>query len=652
MTNKKVLLPFALTTLVAFLQGCGGESAKINEDPTKGISGVTSNTSCLVTKDDCLQFVMDYPISGLNFDCSSDKVNHFATKLELDIFTGACKLGDEVTFYIQGEGPRKIELGKVKLDNITKLKTTTLPRIRLIDLAMGLTSKVPASLENNDETVRVAMAITKVFQSLGVEQNDNVIGDIQRVELTEEKKNQLTKVSKDITVTEWGNNEYISILKPWLDVGSISDEQSLTVVKKLVNLSNVGVWEASLPLYKTGGQVNYTGVDGFFGCNKGVYEDCVLPKSNLVHSMGKFLLLSDRQGYTIGYGEQWRGTATIVNGTVTAPVGLITKVKPVKLQVNAQNEWLNPILQEVNLNKPLSFSLNTNISDDLRLYQGKIINGTTMPGTEVFYKKLLNIKDNDKETVNLNHLGLWQQTVGGESYRGRIDIIRVNPAHYLDKNIFRTETNVKSGQAYIFPLYATLMFKFQDAAIPSVKMGVVIDENGDIRTDIRRNATETDMSGVCSSVNSVNSDGTITDNDGQTQYRIGTTGTVSNLVNDKSITVRISLSNPKFAKVDGTMFGLNLSTGTGAKINLFSLLTGQKNISLTNFSNNAVTWANTFAHAQASYINLYDNEKTDKNQYVKPTDEERALAKRISGTVSIDLADQNIPACNAIKVKY
>lgn len=196
------------------------------------------------------------------------------------------------------------------------------------------------------------------------------------------------------------------------------------------------------------------------------------------------------------------------------------------------------------------------------------------------------------------------------------------------------------------------MFKFQDAAIPSVKMGVVIDENGDIRTDIRRNATETDMSGVCSSVNSVNSDGTITDNDGQTQYRIGTTGTVSNLVNDKSITVRISLSNPKFAKVDGTMFGLNLSTGTGAKINLFSLLTGQKNISLTNFSNNAVTWANTFAHAQASYINLYDNEKTDKNQYVKPTDEERALAKRISGTVSIDLADQNIPACNAIKVKY
>ena len=44
--------------------------------------------------------------------------------------------------------------------------------------------------------------------------------------------------------------------------------------------------------------------------------------------------------------------------------------------------------------------------------------------------------------------------------------------------------------------------------------------------------------------------------------------------------------------------------------------------------------------------------KTDKNQYVKPTDEERALAKRISGTVSIDLADQNIPACNAIKVKY
>jgi hypothetical protein len=650
MTNKKILLPFALTALVAFLQGCGGESANINEDPNKGVSGVTSSTSCLVGSDNCLQFVMDYPISGINFDCSSDKINHFATKLESDdLVKGACKLGDEVSFYIQGEGARKIDLGKVKLDNISKLITKSLPRIRLIDLAIGLTGKTPTSLVNsNDETVRVAIGIAKVFQSLSVEQN-NVIGDIQRVELTNERKNQLTKISKDIGMTEWANNEYISVLKPWLDVGAVPDDEALDVITKLTNLTNVGVWEAALPIFKPGGDIQLTGVDGFFGCNKGVYDDCVLPKNNLIHSMGSFNLLSDRQGYVIGSGQQWRGAATIINNMVSPPLVLINKVKPVKLQVNAQNEWLNPISREVNATKPLHFSLNNNMNDDLMLYQGKVINDTTMPGTEAFYKKLLNTKDN--ETVNLNHLTLWQQTISGESYRGGMDIIRAAPANYLDKNIFKTEENVKVGQTYIFPFYATLNFKFQDSNTPPVKIGIVIDENGDIRTDIKKNSTETDMSGVCGKPKTLNPDGTITDTNDQIQYRIGTTGATSNLVNEKSITVRMILSNPKFSKIDGTVFGLNLSAGTGAKINLYNLLAGQKIVSLTNFMNNPVTWSNTFAQAQATYINIYENSETDKNQYVPPTDEERALAKRNSGTVTIELANQNIPECNAIRTK-
>ena len=41
----------------------------------------------------------------------------------------------------------------------------------------------------------------------------------------------------------------------------------------------------------------------------------------------------------------------------------------------------------------------------------------------------------------------------------------------------------------------------------------------------------------------------------------------------------------------------------------------------------------------------------DKSGYVEPTAEERELAKRYSGTVSIKIADQNIPACKAIRTK-
>ena len=70
------------------------------------------------------------------------------------------------------------------------------------------------------------------------------------------------------------------------------------------------------------------------------------------------------------------------------------------------------------------------------------------------------------------------------------------------------------------------------------------------------------------------------------------------------------------------------------------------------FSNNTVGWSNDYASYQLVYNSTYDKLSTeDKNKYVAPTEEERELAKRYSGTVSIKIADQNIPACKAIKIK-
>ena len=191
----KNILTFTLI-IAAMMTACGGESAKINEDPTKGIT-VTKNASCDVTADDCLQFALDYPVAGLNFDCSGDKLNHFATKLDGNVVTGACKLGDEVSFYIQGESnARKVSLGTVKLDNISKIKLATPPRIRLIDIATALTGKPAASLNQGDETVRATMALVKILQGIGLESGDNVIGDIQPTELTIEKKDKLAEIDR------------------------------------------------------------------------------------------------------------------------------------------------------------------------------------------------------------------------------------------------------------------------------------------------------------------------------------------------------------------------------------------------------------------------------------------------------------------------
>lgn len=650
--NKKILLPFAVSTLALMLHGCGGENAKINEDPTKGVEGVTSNTSCAITADNCLRFVMDYPVTGLNFDCSTDKFNHFATKLEGNIVTGACKLGDSINFYIQGEGARKINLGTLNLDTISKTKMAIPPRIRLIDLAIAMTGQKPTTLNMNDDTTRVAVALIKILQSLGAENGDNVIGDIQPIELSKDKKNQLIDISKDIGTQEFISGEYVEILKPWLNVEQVSDAQALALLTDLLNLSNTGVWQADAPFAKQTGDnpiASATG-DGFFGCNRDDYNACTQATDNLLHSMGGFLLISDRQGYILGYGQQWRGPAAIVD-KIVFPYVLTTKVKPQKIQVNAQNLWFNQIDKFIKPEQPLRFSLNNEKSEDLLLTQGQLINGTAIAGTERIYKQLNKLKDSD--SVDPKLLGAWQQTIAGETYKGRIDIIRVNPASYLSKDIFKTEANVQSKQQYIFPLYATLNFKFQNNEFPAVDIGIVIDEKGDIRTDIKANATDTDKSGICGTVKSVNSDGTITDSNDQIQYRIGTTSATEFSAVDKSLVVRMILSNPKFGNVDGAIFGLNLTAGTGAKINIHNLLAGQANgINLTNFLNETANWSNTYAAYQLIYNTTYDNLKdAEKNKYIKPTDEERALAKRYSGTVSIKIADQSIPACNAIKIK-
>lgn len=670
MMNKKILLPFAFSTLALFLHGCGSESAKINEDPTKGTSGVTSNTSCDVTAVDCLQFVLDYPVAGLNFDCSTDKINHFETKLDSNVVTGACKLGDTVTFYLQGEqNSRKINLGTIQLDKLAKMKMGIPVRIRVVDLAMGLTGQPATNLNMNDETIRVAMALVKIFQSQSIVGGQNVIGDIQPIEFSTEQKNTLSSLSRDIGVTELSSGAYTEILKPWLDVSKISDEQAFDVITQLLKLSNLGVWYAELPLFKAGsnGAVievpeEGSGVfpDGLFGCNREIYADCLNIKdgkgANLVHSMGRFELLNDRQGYIIGYGQQWRGNPIITNDVVSPPIALLGTTKPDRLRVNAQSDWFNLISQEINPSQPLRFSLNNNAADDVLMTQGKLINGTNIASTEAVYRQLTKAKSTDPFN-NAKDLGLWQQSIAGINYKGVTDVFKVNPASYLPKDVFTTEANVQSGQRYAFPLYATLTFKFKDTAITPVDVGIVIDEHGDIRTDMKKDATATDMSGNCAQAEP-QADGTYLDEYGVTQYRVGTTGGALYSANDKSITVRMIFANPKFGAIEGLLLGLNFTSLSGqqnisgAKINIHNLLNGQATgINLTNFSNNTVSWLNNYALYLTSYINTYDKEGTDKSKFVEPTAQERAFAKGYQGTASIRIADQKIPACNAIKIK-
>ena len=457
---------------------------------------------------------------------------------------------------------------------------------------------------------------------------------------------------------------------PDLDaVDENGDNQAFVLFKQLLNLSNTGIWQANLPIFKAGEDGSTTNVkpdgsgvrpDGFFGCNQNVYAECMKKNARLLHSMGTFFLLTDRQGYTIGTGQQWRGAATVLNDKVTLPYILTTKVKPERMWVNAQTGWFDAIDHRININQPLRLSVTDQSANDVMIHQGKLLNGYSIAGTKVVYKQLLQLKEED-DPVDSNALGLWKQNIDGESYQGTIDIFKVNPSSYLSKNIFKTKANVQTGQNYIFPLYATLKFKFKDPSIlqnqgvDNIQVGIMIDQYGDIRTDIKPDATTVDMSGLCAATQSINADGTITDEYGVTQYRIGTVSATSEAVNDKSLAVRMMLSNPKLGLLDGTTFGLNLTIGTGAKINIHNLLNGSPSgINLSNFKNETATWANDFSATQKVYIDLYDSlDDKSKNNYVRPTELERESAKRSSGgSVTLEVADYtNNPACYPIKEK-
>ena len=116
------------------------------------------------------------------------------------------------------------------------------------------------------------------------------------------------------------------------------------------------------------------------------------------------------------------------------------------------------------------------------------------------------------------------------------------------------------------------------------------------------------------------------------------------------------LSNPVFGRLDGILVGLNtpliyspLNTGsieqfmTGIRINVQNLVIAKdpsKGINITSWDGQAATeakWGNMLAFSQDTY---------NQNNKASATDQQKDLATRTNGTMSIKVAD-----CYAIKTK-
>ncbi|MCO8060145.1 putative pilus system protein FilF [Acinetobacter towneri] len=622
------ILPFATTALMAALSGCGGESANINPEPN---AVAYINGSCASTAKNCVEFALDYPVDGLNFTCSSDTSKTYITMIEpkSNAATGKCSEGDKVHFFIQEKTNQYIDLGTVSLSDIGMVSTAGAgyPRLSVLDMARGLTGRQATSLSSSDETIQVATAIVRVLQALSLENKNFVAGDIQPLTITTLKKEQLANVAESVELGDYRSGAYASILRPWVDVSQVSQDDAYQALNTLVYMNNSASYQANYPiLAKEDSQLP----QGLYGCN---LADCKSTVADLKHLIGQYQLITDRSGYTFGYGMQWKGavSANTTNPILTVSGELIRKVRPERMVAAAQTTWVNPLNKRIQ--GPFRFSVNDNAADDFKITQGKVFNDYLIAGTEGFYKLLTK-----STTANPADYGQWQQTIGTDQFKGSFDAYKFFSVNFLDNRVFKTQKNVPLGSRYIFPIYATLTFNFDGGTTTdSIKLGVVLDEDGNIRTDIAPNATETDMSGQCAAIRQSGAE--YVDTNGVQQYRIGVLGATD--IDNKAVTLRMILANPKFHKLDGAVIGLNTKIEAveggngqvvgGARANIGNLVAANSTrITLSDFNGSTVKWSNIY-HAQlATYV---------AQNPTLATDADKALVKAQGGVVSLDVAE-------------
>ena len=618
-SKLKIIIPFAMSTICLALSGCGGESATIHEDPNAGFS-VASN-GCNWNSSQCQPFVVAYPVDGLNFDCSSDKNNHFATKFETNVSTGGCRIGDSVQFYINGvDTNKRIELGAVNLSELMPSKVSPhAVQISLMDIAKGMTGKSITSQNNTDNTYKVLLGLINILQDISTDEGTATTKtDIQLVKLDDFLKNsgsssQAVKIKKDldklaanVTVADFIDGTYISDLAVWRSIDA-NESDAIVVATQLLNIKNAGTYVANFFAFPT----PQGSLEGFNGKDT---------SNSDIKTVANLYAITDRNGYSLGYTIQWVGIPTDKGGF--GRLQLLTQVSPNKLDTNLNEsdlsvkDWIDPLTNKIT--NPLKFYSATTTSDSLDINKGQLFNQLTIPGNKFVYNNVTNTTHDPSDSV----YGAWIQKNGTRNYSGSIDISKVSPLTYLDGRVFQDNAQYK------FPLYLNLTFGFDHVDLKNDKiiLGIVIDKNGNIKTNLANNA-KLEKNNIAPSC----------PNNPVPQYRIGTLGTSN--PDDNSITVRMILANKVFGALDGAIIGLNtdlqntsglttqnMAYSSGVKINLPKSSNG--NFTITDFTQGSTqaSWLNMFASAQAIY-NAGKNNTT-------LTSDQLDLAKLNSGKIT------------------
>ena len=677
MNKNKILLPFAFSAMAIILQGCGGESADVipgNNDSS------TVNGACIGTNSGCIEFALDYPLQTLDFHCGDDTKQTFVTTYDVDkgVATGACKVGQSITFYILGKDERRVDLGSFSMNRIGNVTSKShYPRMNLLDIAEGIRNTNSAGdLSQYD----IAIRLVQLIQAMGLNTDQlRSATEIFPVAINEDIRAGLDQLDEDITVEKiktLSDQDFDALLKKWLGPTTITKEQAEQVLQALLNISNAAVYQPEFSLFSTESLGSYvTGSEGLVGCSN-LNRECSLTDTDLTHILGHFILMTDRQGMTFGSGLQWKGkieSTTQNPGDFTTIGGLnahlIRSIKPVQMTADAQNSWIDPETKQIANTPGYLFRVGDSTTEKLKIEQGRLYNDYMIAGKERFYKVLTgksvsyNLNESEKR-----ELGLWQQTGGTLNFAGTMDLYKIYPITHLDRRVFTTQNNVRNQENYFFPLYGNLKFTLTNDSNRIINLGIVIDENGDIRTNIKPATAKVDECSAEYNPSTMQTTYLVEDSEDTDavetvqQYRIGTVSrafvpAAVRKKTDNTLSIRMVFANEELGDLNGALIGMNstIKTSTdgssesivvgGALVNLTDLFnvrvtgdgtnTPKPTISLTDSEGDTVKWANSFA----SFSQVYSKQN--------PSDESvKRLSKLAGGTVSLTAAE-----CYKVKAK-
>jgi hypothetical protein len=534
-------LPFALTTLCVALSGCGGGSNTIIENP---VANPDSDVLTGCSGANCVDVILDEtPIDGLDYICAS--VRGITTQQGL----ARCPLDSRVTYYLKSSGSNKrITLGTTpKL--LGKMGSQTAIRFSLLDLTN--TSNIEMS-SIDDNQAKAAVNIARLLYSINDYAYNNTapinrivigVGDKRKNQLG--TKDQIDKITSNVTVEDFSSDAYIAKVQPFLTAAKktlITVDEAKKRVNKTIMQLNAGLLHHDPETGILLGQV----ITGSTSPTR--------PFATLASYHG-----TSRSGHSFGFGMEWVGDFS------TTADKYIVYVRNNFNKTSYASGGINPYTHRLN---DLTYLVNDGDYQGNQIkFSGKLLRDSTIIYTSDQYKELLG-KD---VTVNTQDFGSWVQIGSTEAFKGDAYFFKTNQVNtFLDSDVWKVAENVIVGKQYYFPLYAQIVIKNTKEYVDACKLlpnspqcpeqqtvNIAILENGDIISD---DAADGVSPSCAASLENVDT----TDVNKVKQQMLGTIKNATQYTeNNKVILPVIVLSGDRYKarNLDGMIFGAQSISG-------------------------------------------------------------------------------------------